>query len=64
MEEADKEQDEDSMDIQGSYSDTIQDFRKGLLKWLEKEPQPGDFEDFEDRELDALLLRVSAELGT
>lgn len=65
MEEVEKEQDEDRMDIQGSYSSAISEFRNRLVNWLEKEPQVGEtLEDFEDRELDALLLKVQKESGS
>lgn len=58
MEDAEKDQEDEKMDIQSSYSNKIADFRQGLLQWLEKEYQPPSTEDFEDRDLDALLLKV------
>lgn len=45
---------DDRMDIQASYSSVIEDFRAGLLQRLGRD----DVDDFEDRELDALLLKV------
>jgi hypothetical protein len=45
---------DDRMDIEASYSSVIADFRAGLLQWLGRD----DVDDFEDRQLDALLLKV------
>lgn len=59
MEEVEKEQDDDRTDIQGWHSSMISEFKNRLLEWLEKEPQVEEtVEDFEDRDLDALLLKV------
>ena len=59
MDEVEKELDEDKTDIQGWHSSMISEFKNRLLEWLEKEPQVEEtVEDFEDRELDALLLKV------
>jgi len=58
MENGDKEQDNDGVDIQGLYSTVITDFRTGLLRWLEQEPDFTRVEDHEDRQVDALLLKV------
>ena len=60
MEDAEKDQEDEKMDIQSSYSNKIAEFRQGLLQWLEKEYQPPETEDFEDGDLDALLLKVHA----
>jgi tubulin-specific chaperone D len=59
MDEVEKEQDEERFDIQASYLTVIKEFRSGLLQWLAKESQSGEIEEFEDRSLDALLLKVS-----
>lgn len=59
MENGDKDQDEDSVDIHGLYSKVIADFRARLLRWLEQEPESSEIQDHEDREVDALLLKVS-----
>lgn len=58
MENGDKEQQNDGIDIQGLYSTVITDFRTGLLRWLEQEPDSTRIEDHEDRQVDALLLKV------
>ena len=58
MENGDKGLEDDRMDIQGLYSTVITDFRTGLLRWLEQESDSGRVEDYEDREVDALLLKV------
>ena len=58
MENAERDQEDEKMDIQSSYSSKITDFRQGLLQWLEKEYQSSETEDFEDRDLDAVLLKV------
>jgi len=58
MEEAEKDQEDETVDIQSSYSTKITDFKQGLLQWLEKESQSHETEDFEDRDLDALLLKA------
>lgn len=58
MDVVEKEQDDDKMDIQASYSSLIKEFRKFLLQWLKKEPESNEIEDFEDQDLDALLLKV------
>lgn len=58
MENGDKEQDNDGIDIQGLYSTVITDFRTGLFRWLEQEPDSTRVEDHEDRQVDALLLKV------
>ena len=58
MENGDRDQDGDGVDIQGLYSKVITDFRARLLRWLEQEPDPSDIQDHEDREVDALLLKV------
>ena len=58
MEDAERDQEDEKMDIQSSYSSKITDFRQGLLQWLEKEYQSSETEDFDDRDLDALLLKV------
>lgn len=58
MEDAEKEQEDERLDIQAIYSSTINEFKSGLRKWLEKEPVEQEDEDFEDRDLDALLLKV------
>jgi len=42
-----------------SYSAIIDDYRTGLIKWLQMDPGASSTQDFEDRELDALLLNVS-----
>ena len=47
---------DERMDIQASYSSFIADYKAGLLKWLEKDLSQTD--EFEDQELDALLLQV------
>lgn len=59
MDDVEKEKEDDKMDIQASYSSIIRDFRANLLHWLEKENESGGYNDFEDRDLDALLLKVS-----
>jgi hypothetical protein len=48
--------DDERMDIQASYSSFIADYKAGLLKWLEKDLSQTD--EFEDQELDTLLLQV------
>jgi hypothetical protein len=58
MEDAERDQEDETMDIQSSYSSKITDFRQGLLQWLEKEYQSSETENFENRDLDALLLKV------
>ena len=58
MEDAEKDQEDEKMDIQSSYSSKITEFRQGLLQWLGKDCQAPETEDFEDRDLDALLLKV------
>jgi hypothetical protein len=58
MENGEKDQDEDTMDIQGLHSKVIADFRTGLLRWLEQEPETTRVEDHEDRQVNALLLKV------
>lgn len=58
MGDAEKEQEDERLDIQAIYSSTINEFRSGLRKWLENEPVEQEDEDFEDRDLDALLLKV------
>ena len=58
MEDADKEQEDERLDIQASYSSTINEFKSGLKQWLQKDPLEEGHEDFEDRDLDALLLKV------
>jgi len=47
------------MNIRASYSAIIDDYRTGLTKWLQMDPGASSIQDFEDRELDALLLKVS-----
>jgi len=60
MEDAEKDQEDERLDIQAIYSTTINEFRRGLRQWLEKErDEEEENGDFEDRELDALLLKVS-----
>jgi hypothetical protein len=46
--------DGERMDIQASYSSVIAEYKSGLLKWLEKH----SVDDFEDRALETLLLKV------
>jgi hypothetical protein len=58
MEDAEKEQEDERLDIQASYSSTISEFKSGLKQWLQKDPLEEGNEDFEDRDLDALLLKV------
>jgi hypothetical protein len=58
MEDAEKEQEDERLDIQASYSSTINEFKSGLKQWLLKDPLEEGNEDFEDRDLDALLLKV------
>ena len=61
MDDANNEQEEDRLDIQAHYSKIIADYKVGLEKWLKNEgPRIGEIEDFEDRELDALLLKVDS----
>ena len=61
----DLENDEDRrMNLQASYSSLIQDYIRGLEAWLEKEPPASSVDVFEDRELDALLLKVASRLVT
>jgi hypothetical protein len=58
MEDAEKEQEDERLDIQASYLSTINEFKSGLKQWLQKDPLEEGNEDFEDRDLDALLLKV------
>jgi len=44
-------------DLQGSYKVTIEEYKSLLLQWLRKESAEVDGE-FEDKELDALLIKV------
>jgi hypothetical protein len=57
------EQDDETMDIGASYGTVIKEFESGLHRWLEKETLAGDADDFDDRELDALLLKVPLALN-
>jgi len=59
MDDPDKEQGEKKPNIQGYWTKLIQEFKAQLLEWLSKEPPSTDFDPLEDRELDALLLKVS-----
>ena len=58
MEDAEKEQEDERLDIQASYSYTINEFKSGLKQWLQEDPLEEGNGDFEDRDLDALLLKV------
>ena len=58
MEDVEKDQEDEKMDIQSSYSSKITDFRQRLLQWLQKEWPSPETEDSEDQDLDALLLKV------
>jgi len=51
--------DDERMNIQVSYSAVIRDYAAGLAKWLQVDPVASPIEGFEDRELEALLLKVS-----
>jgi hypothetical protein len=54
-----KEQDEEMLHLQGSHSEVIKAFRSQLVEWLQKDGEDTrDEEELEDRELDALLLKV------
>jgi hypothetical protein len=46
------------MDLQSSYSSIMRDYRINLIQWLEKQSEANEIEDFEDRDLDAILLQV------
>jgi hypothetical protein len=59
MEDGNNEPEEEKFDIQAYHSTILKDFQDGLVKWLEKEEKEGEIEEVEDRELDALLLKVS-----
>ena len=48
---------EEKGNIQGYYATVISEFKEGLSRWLEKETENETIEEFEDRELDALLLK-------
>jgi hypothetical protein len=63
MEDAEREQEDERLDIQASYSPTINSFKGGLKDWLEKKQASEENEDFEDRDLDALLLKVLPHFG-
>jgi hypothetical protein len=55
----DIENDEDErMHTQASFSAIIREYKAVLNSWLQKEPTASSAEDLEDRELDALLLKV------
>jgi len=58
MEDGNNEVEEDNFDIQAYNSKIIKDYRDALENWLYKEEKVGEIEEFEDRELDALLLKV------
>jgi hypothetical protein len=57
FEDGEDEQGRGRVNIQASYSSVIHEYRTGLLQWLEKDSESED-NDFEDRELDALLFKV------
>jgi hypothetical protein len=57
----DLENEEDGpVNLQASYSNIIKDYESGLAAWLAQEQPASSIDAFEDRELDALLLKVSA----
>ena len=58
MDEEEKDREEEKGNIQGYYATVISEFKEALSRWLEKETENETIEDFEDRELDALLLKV------
>jgi len=59
MDDPDKEQEENKLNRQGYWTKLIQEFQAQLLEWLSKEPPSTEELDYlEDRELDALLLKV------
>lgn len=57
LEDDENEQRTGRVNIQASYSSIISEYRAGLLQWLEKDSRSED-DDFEDRDLDALLFKV------
>jgi len=59
MDDPDRGQEEKKPNIQGYWTKLIQEFKAQLLEWLSKDPPSTDFDPLEDRELDALLLKVS-----
>ena len=58
MDDDEKEKDEERTDIQAYHSRIILEFRDGLLCWLRKESASNEVDEFEDRDLDRLLLKV------
>lgn len=58
MDDDEKEKDEERTDIQAYHSRIIREFRDGLLCWLRNESALGEVDEFEDRDLDRLLLKV------
>jgi hypothetical protein len=58
MEDGNNEADEDNFDIQAYHSRVIKEYEESLQRWLASNEKVGSIEDFEDRELDALLLKV------
>ena len=60
MEDVDTEPKDEILDVQTCYASIINDFRSGLLQWLEKDVTADENDVFEDRDLDRLLLAVIA----
>ena len=58
MGDVEKEKDDDRLDIPAILTSRISEFRDGLKMWLESENIEEEDGDFEDRDLEALLLKV------
>jgi len=62
MDDDGKVQHDERKNIQAYYSSIIQEFRAGLQNWLGKVPPSAEIDEFEDRDLDALLLKVHSNI--